>query len=136
MSVDVDLRNGALEIYYNRELRVRYDFETGEQLPLDDVGVAVPAAAGRGARLDVSAPASAAPAEAHPRGRGRSTSRSRMCVACREHDAKRALVRIVRTTEGTVEIDPTGRRNGRGAYLCHQPACWERAIRTGRWPAP
>jgi N utilization substance protein A len=48
MSVDVDLRNGALEIFYNRELRVRYDFETGEELPLDDVGVAVPAAAGRG----------------------------------------------------------------------------------------
>jgi predicted RNA-binding protein YlxR (DUF448 family) len=54
-----------------------------------------------------------------------------MCVACREHDAKRALVRVVRTPEGLVELDPTGRRNGRGAYLCHQPECWERAIRTG-----
>ena len=36
MSVDVDLRETALEVYYNRELRVRYDFETGDELPLDD----------------------------------------------------------------------------------------------------
>ena len=55
----------------------------------------------------------------------------RMCVACREHDAKRGLIRIVRTPEGPVEIDPTGKRNGRGAYLCHDPACWERALRGG-----
>jgi uncharacterized protein len=55
----------------------------------------------------------------------------RMCVACREHDAKRGLIRVVRTPEGTVELDPTGKRNGRGAYLCHQPACWERALRGG-----
>jgi predicted RNA-binding protein YlxR (DUF448 family) len=54
-----------------------------------------------------------------------------MCVACREHDAKRGLIRIVRTPEGAVEIDPTGKRNGRGAYLCHNPACWERALRGG-----
>lgn len=55
----------------------------------------------------------------------------RMCVACREHDAKRGLLRIVRTPEGTVELDPSGRRNGRGAYLCHRPACWERALGSG-----
>jgi len=54
-----------------------------------------------------------------------------MCVACREHDAKRGLIRIVRTPEGAVALDPTGRRNGRGAYLCHQPGCWERALRAG-----
>ncbi len=52
----------------------------------------------------------------------------RMCVACREHDAKRGLIRIVRTPEGPVGLDPTGKRNGRGAYLCHNPACWERAL--------
>jgi N utilization substance protein A len=48
MSVDVDLREGALEVYYNRELRARYDFEDGAELPLDDdaVAVAVPAQAG------------------------------------------------------------------------------------------
>jgi predicted RNA-binding protein YlxR (DUF448 family) len=55
----------------------------------------------------------------------------RMCVACREHDTKRGLYRIVRTPEGTVEPDPTGRRNGRGAYLCAKTACWERALSSG-----
>jgi predicted RNA-binding protein YlxR (DUF448 family) len=54
-----------------------------------------------------------------------------MCVACREHDPKRALYRFVRTPEGAVEPDPTGRRNGRGAYLCGQAACWERALERG-----
>ena len=52
----------------------------------------------------------------------------RMCIACREHDAKRSYVRIVRTPEGTVEVDPTGKRNGRGAYLCRRRSCWYRAI--------
>lgn len=55
----------------------------------------------------------------------------RMCVACRGHDAKRGLYRIVRSPEGQVEPDPTGRRNGRGAYLCGQQACWEKALATG-----
>jgi predicted RNA-binding protein YlxR (DUF448 family) len=54
-----------------------------------------------------------------------------MCVACREHDAKRGLYRIVRTPEGMVEPDPTGRRNGRGAYLCGGAACWEKALSSG-----
>lgn len=54
----------------------------------------------------------------------------RMCVACRESDEKRSLTRIVRTPEGTVEIDLTGKKNGRGAYLCDRPACWTRAIET------
>ena len=49
-------------------------------------------------------------------------------MACREHSAKRALIRIVRTAAGEVEIDPTGRMNGRGAYLCDQPACWSKAL--------
>lgn len=55
----------------------------------------------------------------------------RMCVACRERDTKRGLHRIVRTPEGGVEPDPTGRRNGRGAYLCGQAACWEKALASG-----
>ena len=54
-----------------------------------------------------------------------------MCAACREHDTKRALYRIVRTPEGTVEPDPTGRRNGRGAYLCGQATCWQKALSGG-----
>jgi predicted RNA-binding protein YlxR (DUF448 family) len=42
----------------------------------------------------------------------------RMCVGCREMKDKRELTRVVRTADGTVEIDPTGRKNGRGAYIC------------------
>jgi predicted RNA-binding protein YlxR (DUF448 family) len=55
-----------------------------------------------------------------------------MCVVCREHDAKRGLHRIVRTPEGRVEPDPTGRRNGRGAYLCAKASCWENALASGK----
>jgi uncharacterized protein len=55
----------------------------------------------------------------------------RMCISCRERSAKRTLVRIVRTPEGAVEVDPTGKRNGRGAYLCDDPSCWARALKTG-----
>lgn len=54
----------------------------------------------------------------------------RTCVACREAGAKRGLTRIVRTPEGEVTIDPTGKLNGRGAYLCDKPGCWERAVST------
>jgi uncharacterized protein len=54
-----------------------------------------------------------------------------MCVACRSHDTKRGLYRIVRGPEGQVEPDPTGRRNGRGAYLCGQGACWEKGLASG-----
>ena len=52
----------------------------------------------------------------------------RTCVACRSTDAKRTLLRLVRTAEGTVEVDPTGKRAGRGAYLCARVRCWERGI--------
>jgi len=51
-------------------------------------------------------------------------------VVCREKDAKRTLIRIVRTGDGVIEVDPTGRKNGRGAYLCDKQACWDRALTT------
>jgi uncharacterized protein len=53
----------------------------------------------------------------------------RTCIACRRTDAKRGLIRLVRDAEGHVTIDPTGKRAGRGAYLCHDPACWELALK-------
>lgn len=53
----------------------------------------------------------------------------RMCVACRQQKPKRAMVRIVRTPAGTVETDPTGKKAGRGAYLCPQQSCWELALK-------
>jgi predicted RNA-binding protein YlxR (DUF448 family) len=47
-----------------------------------------------------------------------------MCVACRQSQDKKSLVRIVRTPEG-VYIDDTGKLSGRGAYLHADPSCWE-----------
>jgi predicted RNA-binding protein YlxR (DUF448 family) len=38
---------------------------------------------------------------------------------------------VVRTPDGRVELDPTGKRNGRGAYVCTSPACWEAALQRG-----
>jgi predicted RNA-binding protein YlxR (DUF448 family) len=52
----------------------------------------------------------------------------RTCVACRTSRPKRELVRIVRTPEGAVIVDETGRRSGRGAYLCRRRDCWETAL--------
>ena len=53
----------------------------------------------------------------------------RMCVGCREMKEKRNLIRIVRTPEGEAALDPTGKRSGRGAYVCRQAECLRRAIR-------
>lgn len=52
----------------------------------------------------------------------------RTCVVCHHKMDKRRLTRVVRTPEGGVVIDPTGKRNGRGAYLCDVPDCWNRAL--------
>jgi predicted RNA-binding protein YlxR (DUF448 family) len=52
----------------------------------------------------------------------------RTCVGCRETLAKRALIRVVRTSEG-VRVDPTGKLAGRGAYLHDRRSCWERGIK-------
>ena len=54
----------------------------------------------------------------------------RTCIACRDKDAKRTLTRIVRSPTGEVRIDPSGKQNGRGAYLCSQPSCWRKAVGT------
>ena len=53
----------------------------------------------------------------------------RMCVGCREMKEKRELIRIVRTPQGETLIDPTGKKSGRGAYVCRSPECLKRAIR-------
>ena len=49
--------------------------------------------------------------------------RPRTCVACGEESPKRALMRVVRTPEGKVEFDSTGKANGRGAYVCARLEC-------------
>lgn len=51
----------------------------------------------------------------------------RTCVACRQSRPKRELLRIVRGPDGSVGFDPTGKRSGRGAYICPSLACLERA---------
>jgi uncharacterized protein len=56
----------------------------------------------------------------------------RSCVSCGTTTAKRELVRIVRTPEGRVTADATGKSPGRGAYLCRQEACWEQGIKKGK----
>jgi predicted RNA-binding protein YlxR (DUF448 family) len=53
----------------------------------------------------------------------------RTCVACRTTEAKRGLVRVVRTPTGAVEIDETGKKPGRGAYLCRTRECWDKALK-------
>src|SRR5512145_1728309 len=53
----------------------------------------------------------------------------RTCIACRRADTKRTLMRLVRNADGQVALDPTGKQAGRGAYLCHNPACWEQALK-------
>jgi hypothetical protein len=53
----------------------------------------------------------------------------RTCVVCRDKSGKKTLTRVVRTTEG-VQIDRSGKMNGRGAYLCTSDSCWQRAIST------
>ncbi len=53
----------------------------------------------------------------------------RTCIACRETQEKRTLIRIVRTPEGSVIVDDTGKQNGRGAYLCKQQICWEKGLK-------
>ena len=56
----------------------------------------------------------------------------RTCVVCRQVRAKRDLVRLVRVSDGMVEVDSTGRKPGRGAYLCSASECWETGLQRGR----
>jgi len=52
----------------------------------------------------------------------------RTCVACRQVRAKKELVRLVRTLGGDIEIDVSGKKEGRGAYVCPDRKCWENAL--------
>ena len=55
----------------------------------------------------------------------------RMCTGCREMKQKRELIRIVKTPEGEVRLDMTGKLNGRGAYICKSPDCFKKARKSG-----
>jgi len=56
----------------------------------------------------------------------------RTCAACGEVRPQRELVRLVRVSGGGVEVDPAGRKPGRGAYLCPAPDCWQAGLKKGR----
>lgn len=53
----------------------------------------------------------------------------RQCLGCREMKPKKELIRVVRSPEGTISLDFRGKANGRGAYVCPNPACLKKAIR-------
>ena len=56
----------------------------------------------------------------------------RMCVSCRTRKAKKELIRVVVDSEGTVSVDLTGKKAGRGAYICRSKACMEAAVKANR----
>ncbi len=51
----------------------------------------------------------------------------RQCMGCRERKAKKELIRVVRGTDGTVSLDFSGKLNGRGAYICPNMECLQKA---------
>ena len=53
----------------------------------------------------------------------------RTCIACQEVRTKRELIRVVHTPAGNIEVDPTGKKAGRGAYLCPKKSCWELGLK-------
>ena len=56
----------------------------------------------------------------------------RMCLGCGEMKPKKELVRIVRSPEGDVSVDLTGKKSGRGAYVCRSAQCLDKAIKSRR----
>ena len=54
----------------------------------------------------------------------------RKCIACQERDSKKGLIRIVKNKDGQIFLDPTGKANGRGAYICQSVECLEKSIKT------
>ena len=53
----------------------------------------------------------------------------RQCIGCKEMRPKKELIRILKTSEGGIILDATGKKNGRGAYLCKRETCMEEAIK-------
>lgn len=56
----------------------------------------------------------------------------RMCVGCQEMKSKKELLRVVRTPEGDIVLDPTGKKAGRGAYMCRSEQCLTKAFKEKR----
>lgn len=58
---------------------------------------------------------------------------ARTCIACGNQKEKKELLRIVRTPEESIEADLTGKKNGRGAYICKSEECLNKAIKTKKF---
>lgn len=56
----------------------------------------------------------------------------RQCLGCNEHKQKRELLRVVRDPEGNISLDFTGKKSGRGAYICKSVKCLSRAVKSKR----
>ena len=56
----------------------------------------------------------------------------RQCLGCNEHKPKTELIRILRTPEGEITLDTTGKKSGRGAYICKNPACLKKLRKNRR----
>ena len=57
---------------------------------------------------------------------------TRRCTGCSEHFPKNTLIRVLRTPEGEVTLDLTGKKSGRGAYICKNAACFKKARKSRR----
>ena len=53
----------------------------------------------------------------------------RKCTGCQEMKQKKDMMRVLKTAEGQIVLDTTGRKNGRGAYLCRSMSCFEQAVK-------
>ena len=53
----------------------------------------------------------------------------RRCVGCQEMKSKKEMIRVIRTQEGEFSLDATGKKNGRGAYICPSAECLRKAVR-------
>ena len=56
----------------------------------------------------------------------------RMCCGCGEHKEKKELIRIVKAPDGSINVDLTGKMNGRGAYICPKVECLNKAVKSRR----
>ncbi len=56
----------------------------------------------------------------------------RNCKGCNEMKPKKELIRIVKSPEGEISLDLTGKKNGRGAYICHSVECFRKVRKSGR----
>lgn len=57
----------------------------------------------------------------------------RMCLGCNEMKPKREMIRVVKSSEGEISLDFTGKKSGRGAYICKNSECFEKAVKARRF---